>query len=188
MEEDELCLSVLNGLPGEFDMITTVLTVCDKVLTLEDTLAKLLLVETSHQKSTSGSKAYVARPAAPAAAWIGCCGAAAAPLSGCFTPAGVAGPGSGCACCCAAAARARSSRSTRAAFFPAGDKLCASNASFSSATVICPGDTLLLGSGAQWLVNCCRAQHAACQSQRISPREYVCYAPPSLLLGLPHAL
>ena len=34
-------------------MITTVLTVGDKVLTLEDTLAKLLLVETSHQKSTS---------------------------------------------------------------------------------------------------------------------------------------
>ena len=69
MEEDELCLSVLNGLPGEFDMITTVLTVGDKVLTLEDTLA--LLVETSHQKSTSGSKAYVARPAAPAAAYKG---------------------------------------------------------------------------------------------------------------------
>ena len=77
MEEDELCLSVLNKLPGEFDMITTVLTVGDTVLTLEDTLAKLLLVETSHQKSTSGSKAYVARPAAPAAAYKGQKGAGA---------------------------------------------------------------------------------------------------------------
>ena len=68
MEEDELCLSVLDGLPAKFDMITTVLTVGDKALTLEDTLSKLLLFEASPSRSMSGSKAYVAKPAAPAAA------------------------------------------------------------------------------------------------------------------------
>lgn len=34
-------------------------------------IAKLLLVETGHQQTTSESKAYVARPAAPAAAYKG---------------------------------------------------------------------------------------------------------------------
>ncbi len=62
MDEDELCLSVLSGLPAEFAMITTVLTAAEKKLTLEDTLAKLLFVETNQSKITSGSKAYTPRP------------------------------------------------------------------------------------------------------------------------------
>ena len=43
-------------------MITTVLTAAEKKLTLEDTFAKLLVVEINQSKITSGSKAYTARP------------------------------------------------------------------------------------------------------------------------------
>ena len=62
VEEDELCLSVLNGLPEEYATLTTVLTTSEKALSMQDMLASLLVVENKVTKPVSESKAYVARP------------------------------------------------------------------------------------------------------------------------------
>ena len=67
--EDELCLSVLNGLPSEYHTVATVLTTSDKELSLDDMLAKLLVYESRGERPPSDNKAYysghsVARPTA----------------------------------------------------------------------------------------------------------------------------
>lgn len=62
LKEDELCLSILNGLPGNFDTLATVLTTSDKELTLEDLMGKLLVYESLSSQPSSDNKAYVARP------------------------------------------------------------------------------------------------------------------------------
>ena len=61
VEEDELCLSVLNGLPEEYATLTTVLITSEKALSMQDMLASLLVVENKVTKPVSESKAYVAR-------------------------------------------------------------------------------------------------------------------------------
>ncbi|KAK9822062.1 hypothetical protein WJX74_004518 [Apatococcus lobatus] len=64
LKEDELCLSVLNGLPAEYETVATVLTTSDVELTLDAMLTKLLVYESrgSRSSSSSDSKAFVARP------------------------------------------------------------------------------------------------------------------------------
>ena len=68
MDEQEMCLSVLNGLPEEYSILSTVLSASDKELTLQDMLARLLIMENKVSRPAAESKAYVARPGgAPAA-------------------------------------------------------------------------------------------------------------------------
>ena len=62
MDEQEMCLSVLNGLPEEYSILSTVLSASDKELTLQDMLARLLMVENKVSRPAAESKAYVARP------------------------------------------------------------------------------------------------------------------------------
>lgn len=64
LKEDELCLSVLNGLPAEYETVATVLTTSDVELTLDAMLTKLLVYESrgSRSSSSSDNKAFVARP------------------------------------------------------------------------------------------------------------------------------
>ena len=67
--EDELCLSVLNGLPSEYHTVATALTTSDKELSLDDMLAKLLVYESRGERPPSDNNAYysghsVARPTA----------------------------------------------------------------------------------------------------------------------------
>ena len=63
-QEDELCLSVLNGLPAEYETVATVLTTSDAELTLDGMLTKLLVYESRGSRSSSDNKAFVAKPAA----------------------------------------------------------------------------------------------------------------------------
>ena len=62
VEEDELCLSVLSGLFEEYETLSTVLSSSEKELTLQDMLARLLIVENKSNKPVPESKACVARP------------------------------------------------------------------------------------------------------------------------------
>ena len=56
--EDELCLSVLNGLPSKYHTMATVLITSDKELSLDDMLAKLLVYESRGERPPSDNKAY----------------------------------------------------------------------------------------------------------------------------------
>ena len=62
LADDELALSVLNGLPAEYKTLRTVLTATESSLNLDDLLPKLLVVENENDKPVPESKAYVARP------------------------------------------------------------------------------------------------------------------------------
>ena len=59
---------MLNGMPEEYSILSTVLSASDKELTLQDMLSRLLIVENKVSRPTAEGKAYVARPeGAPAA-------------------------------------------------------------------------------------------------------------------------
>ena len=62
LQEDELCLSILNGLPASYETVATVLTTSDNQLSLEDLMSKLLVYESRSSAPSSDNKAYVARP------------------------------------------------------------------------------------------------------------------------------
>ena len=62
LADDELALSVLNGLPAEYETLCTVLATTEKDLKLDELLPKLLVVENKSSKPVPESKAYVARP------------------------------------------------------------------------------------------------------------------------------
>ena len=60
--DDELALSVLNGLPAEYQTLRTVLTASDDDMSLDELMPKLLVVENEDSKPVPESKAFVARP------------------------------------------------------------------------------------------------------------------------------
>ena len=65
LDENELCLSVLNGLPMEYETLCTVLATTDTELTLDDLLPKLLVVENKAGRSASEGKAlFLGKPGA----------------------------------------------------------------------------------------------------------------------------
>ena len=60
-EESEVTLSVLAGLPSEYDMIVTVLTATDENLALDDIIPKLLPVEQKLSQQRETITAYSAK-------------------------------------------------------------------------------------------------------------------------------
>ena len=59
VKDDEVAWSVLAGLPGEFDILVTMLETSNDVLDLDSLLAKLLAVEQRASTKTADNKAYM---------------------------------------------------------------------------------------------------------------------------------
>ena len=62
LPDDELTLSVLGGLPGEYETLCTVLMASDRIATLDELLPKLMVVENKTSRPASDNKALVAKP------------------------------------------------------------------------------------------------------------------------------
>ena len=62
LPDDELTLSVLGGLPGEYETLYSVLMASDRIATLDELLPKLMVVENKTSRPASDNKALVAKP------------------------------------------------------------------------------------------------------------------------------